>query len=722
MNKPPTTDKPSPAQSVTGDQNVIIGGSADGVTIITAKHEAPRVPTPFQLRAPVGDFVGREDEIARLTEAMRRGGSFAISGISGMGGIGKTELALKVADNLRDDFPDGQLFVELFGASENPMAPHRALEKCIRAFVGIEARLPDDLNDLINLYESVLSGKRVLVLLDNAANHQQVNPMRPPPGCALLMTSRAPIPLSGITPITLDQLKPDEARELLTGIAKRVTPEIADRICQLCGHLPLAVRAAGSLLFVTADLAPEDYASQLEDESARLEKLGSEGVPVGVEASFNLSYERLGEEASGVFRRLSVFRGTFDAGAEEQVCGDESHAHLSDLVRRSLVLYDGASKRYRLHDLMRLFVRKRIRPEESREAGERHCEYYLIELGAADDAYLRGGDSIKEAMARFDAERGNIEAGQKWAEERAGEEERAARYCSQYPDSGAYILHLRQHPRERIKWLKAGLSASRKLKDRSNEGNALGNLGLAYAALGETRKAIEFYEQALAVLREIGDRRGEGAALGNLGITYYQLGETRKAIEFYEQDLAIRHEIGDRRGEGNALGNLGNAYAALGETRKAIEFHEQALVIDREIGDRRGEGNALGNLGLAYADLGETRKAIGFYEQALVIDREIGDRRGEGNALGNLGIAYKNLGETRKAIEFYEQALVIDREIGDRRGEGNALFNSSLAFDNLGDRTEAIRLAEAALIIFRDIESPSADVVSNQLDEWRKGG
>ena len=267
---------------------------------------------------------------------------------------------------------------------------------------------------------------------------------------------------------------------------------------------------------------------------------------------------------------------------------------------------------------------------------------------------------------------------------------------------------------------KEALSLSKRLKDRRSEGNALGNLGIAYANLGETRRAIEFYEQVLAIDREIGDRRGEGADLGNLGSAYDDLGEYRRAIQFHEHALVIDREIGDRRGEGQDLGNLGVAYKNLGEYRRAIEFYEQHLAIAREIGDRRGEGNALGNLGVAYKNLGETRRAIEYYEQALVIEREIGDRRGEGHALGNLGVAYRSLGEYRRAIEYYEQALVIQREIGDRPGEGNALFNMSLALDQLGDRKRAIEHAEAALKIKEQIEGPTAGKVRSQLEQWKK--
>jgi tetratricopeptide (TPR) repeat protein len=364
---------------------------------------------------------------------------------------------------------------------------------------------------------------------------------------------------------------------------------------------------------------------------------------------------------------LSVFPATFDAAAEEVVCADAGHVQLSDLVRRSLVLYDDGTKRYRLHDLARLFADAKLSAEERAVGQKRFATHYKNVLAAAKELYKEGGESLLRGLALFDLEWGNIQSGHAWV---AAQADAADADVDQlgiaYPDAGAHVLHLRQHSRERISWLDIALATARRLQDRAGEGVALGSLGLAYADLGETRRAIQFHEQALPILREIGDCRGEGAVLGNLGLAYADLGETSRAIQFYEQDLAIAREIGDRRGEGSVLGNLGLAYANLGETHRAIQFHEQALLIDREIGNHRGEGSELGNLGNAYADLGEITRAIQCYEQQLAIVREVGDRRGEGIALWNMSLALDQLGELAQAIQHAEQSLTIREQIEDR--------------------------------------------------------
>ena len=196
-------------------------------------------------------------------------------------------------------------------------------------------------------------------------------------------------------------------------------------------------------------------------------------------------------------------------------------------------------------------------------------------LRNAGALYERGGDALRQGLALFDAEWGNIQAGQAWATSNAATNEEAAQLCSDYPGYGAFLLMLRQHPREQIRWREAALAAARQLKNRAAEGVHLGNLGIAYNSLGEYRHTIEYQNQALVILREIGDRRSEGAALGSLGLAYRNLGEYRRAIEYHDQYLAIAREIGDRRGEGTARNGLGLAYRSLGEYWRAIEHYEQ---------------------------------------------------------------------------------------------------------------------------------------------------
>ena len=541
-----------------------------------------------------------------------------------MGGVGKTELALKVAHELKKDFP-AQLRVDLQGTSNHPTSPETALGFVIRAFYKDEIKLPNSREELTQLYLQTLGNKPVLLLLDNAHRPEQVRPFLPPPNCALLITSRHPIILPGLTHLDLETLPPDKARELFNAIKSGVAPDIADEICNLCGYLPLAIRAAATLLDVEIDLDAADYLNELRDERKRLkeiERVNDEDL--SVTASFNLSYARLNEEQQRVFRNLSAFPASFDAAAAEAICEDENHQLLSELLKRSLVNYSLDRKRYRLHDLVRVYAKDKNAEDESYAAQMHFAQYYLDLAKNAEDEFIGSDQALQiPAIKRFDGERDNIFAGQSWAEGQSPQDNEAAQICNLYGACFSHLMSLRVNPSDRIPITTAAVNAAQQIGDRRNEGGHLGDLGVAYSNLGDVSKAISFYEQALVIAREIGDCRSEYRSLGNLGSAYQDLGDVPKAISFSEQALLISREIGNRRGEGVSLGLLGNAYAKLGNLPKAISFHEQALVISREIGDRRGEGRHLANLGLAYYKLEEREKAIAYTEEAIQIHTEI---------------------------------------------------------------------------------------------------
>ncbi len=703
-------------------QQVTVSGDVVGRDKIVQNiiQEAPAVGVVglHQLPPPPRDFTGRGAELAELM-AKAEGEGVTISGLHGMGGIGKTALALVLADRLKGRYPDAQFYLDLKGASQQPLSVSEALSHVIRAYHPT-AKLPESEADLRGLYQSALHGQRALLLMDNARDADQVQPLLPPASCFLLVTSRQHFTLPGLHAKNLDTLPPGDARDLLLKIAPRLDSPLpisgegpgvraADAMAKLCGYLPLALRLAGSALVERPTLTPEDYLKRLAGAQTRLAL---------VDASLSLSFDLLGEELRQAWCALSVFPGTFDlaaAAAVWDVNQDQAQDWLDALVRHSLVEWDAlpppmpvegrggalpplmsgegwggalpplisgegwGGGRARLHDLARVFADARLSDSKRAAAQRRHAEHFETVLRTARALYEQGGENVLRGLALFDLERANIEPGQAWAEARAGTDDAAARLCSGYPDAGAYVLDLRHHPRERIKWREAALAAARRLNRKGSEGAHLGSLGIAYYSLGEYRRAIEYYEQRLTIAREIGNRRGEGQALGNLGLAYY----------------------------------------SLSEYRRAIEYHEQRLTIAREMGDRRGEGNALGNLGIVYKDLGEYRRAIEYHEQHLAIAREIGDRLGEGNALGNLGSAYYHLKDYPRAREYYAQQHAIAKDIGNRLGEGNALWGLAICFEADKDMPQAIAHAQAALEIFAAIESPSAQTMRDLLAKWR---
>ncbi len=551
----------------TGDQNIVFSfKGADAATVLTALssiaptrlHEVPRPPA---------DFTGREDELKELLASIEIGG-VTISGLQGMGGIGKTALAFKLVELLKPRYPDAQFFLDLKGASTQPLTVAEALAHVVRAYHPA-AKLPDSESELRGLYLSVLDGQRALLLMDNAANAEQVEPLIPPAGCLLLVTSRQHFTVPGLAAKNLDTLSAADARDLLLTIAPRIETQ-ADEIAALCGHLPLALRLAAAAMVKYRNLSPADYVRRLRDRQQRLQL---------IDASLSLSYELLSEELRERWRWLAVFPDTFAgdaAAAVWEVEVDQAKYILGELMAASLVEWNETSDRYRLHDLARLFADAKLSAEERAVGQKRFATHYKDVLAAADELYLEGGESLLRGLALFDLEWGNIQAGHAWVAAQADAADAdVARLGMTYPDAGVYVLDLRQHSRERIRWLEIALAAARRLQHREGEGAALGNLGVAYADLGETRRAIQFYEQRLIIAREIGDRRGEGNALGNLGIAYADLGETRRAIQFYEQTCSLLARLVTAEAKAMRWATWALPTPDLGETRRAIQFYEQ---------------------------------------------------------------------------------------------------------------------------------------------------
>jgi tetratricopeptide (TPR) repeat protein len=651
----------------------------------------PTTKALHQIPPPPRDFTGREAEIAAILTAFDHGGD-AVLGIFGMAGVGKTTLASKITEHLIPKYPDAQIYIDLKGSSREPVSTADVMLHVIRSFQPT-ATLPENESELNAQYISAFHDRHVLLLLDNVSGCEQVESLLPPVGCALIVTSRERFHLPGLLAVNLSELPSEDACGMLLTIAPRIGGQ-AGEIADLCGYLPLALRHAATTLAERVNLGVSDYIRRLSDLRERLKP---------ITGPLNLSYKLLTPETQELWRKLAVFPGTFSEEAAVvlwDVSLDAAQDVLGRLVKYSLVEWDEATKRYRLHDLVRLFADEHLEEVERRLSQQRHAIYYYQVLKTANTMYSKGAEYLPFGLSLFDLEWSNIQSGQSWATAHTQEDNLAASLCSRYPDAGAFIFHLRIHPREGIRWRESALAAALRLNDREAEEAHLSNLGMSYVDLGKLRSAIELYKTALVISRERGDRHNESQELNNLGMAYANLGEMHKAIEFLEKSLLIGREIGDRKCKGVALGNLASIHQHLGNYPNATSHYEEALKILREIGDRRNEGNLLSGLGVLYSVLGDAQRAIELHQQALSTSREFGDLRGEANSLGNLGWSLGNLGEPTQALEYHQQQLSIAREIDDPHNEGSALYGAGVAFEKLGDVARAIKSFEQALEIF----------------------
>lgn len=628
------------------------------------------IPAPHQIPAPVGDFVGHKDHINTLIDALR---NQQPGFIWGMTGSGKTQLALFVANKIHNEYPDAQLFVDLRGTDPTPCKPSDVLAAFIRAFNDM-GKPTTELEELRARYLSHLNNKRVLVVLDNADNIEQVTPLLPilPKGCAVLVTSRTLFALPDKQEVVMEQLQKEEACQMLKRIVSRLTPEDAGKIADLCGCLPLALRAAGSFLAETIDQEPQKYIEELRNEHTRLKSLGKASVGVSVEASYNLSYNKLQKEESRVLRQLSVFQNSFDAVAVEKICDDANHACLSKLVKYSMVLYDTNSKRYHLHDLMRNFAKNLLLGADLYSAERRHAEYYKNILEEANKSYERGGDGITKGLILSNREWINIAAGQKWAAEHVNVDDSIAKLCSEFAEVGESLLELRLSPSERLPWLKSALDSAHRLKNSLAEGRHLSNLGLAYCFLeGKgSERALLFYKEALKLHRKAYDHHGKGNTLARMGWFFYQLGKGyyKKANGYYANALDIHRDLNDPRQVAHDLNDMATIYFDQKEYAKAKERYKEALEIARKYSDWKLESETLGNLGnICYQSDDDLDSALDYYKQSAVSAHNIGYRRYEGYARDNMGIVLNKRGRTEDAIKEAERALQLLKQVDDQR-------------------------------------------------------
>lgn len=684
-----------------------------------------------QLPPGLPDFSGRQSELEEMTAALTNS-AVRVIGLQGMGGVGKTTLAVQFAHQMAGSYPDSQIFIDLKGGTSQPLPVADAQGQVIRAFMP-EVRLPEHEVELTRLYQSVLSGKRALLLLDNAASLQQVTSLLPPDGWLTILTSRQSIQINGMFTRQVQVLTVPESTSLLQQLVPRINPTEALRIAELCGNLPLAIRVVAGTMRLNPQLPVSDFAVRLTTRQLRGPYI--DGV-------LQSCYDLLSPGFQQLWRFLSPFQATFDLQAVVAVWRIRPQVALETLHKfeaYSLLEFNPATGRYRLHDLMLQFVDQRLMGEERRIAKHRFASHYQSVLHEADALYEQGRDWLKKGIDLLDLEWQNIQNAQIWARRHAEDDRAACELCNSFPDAGKYVLNLRQHPRERIRWNEAALEASRTLNRRRATARHLIALGDSYTDLSEIHHAIDCYEQALSLASSIRDRRGEAdarsglgqahylagaldfarryhgealdlayqigdhrveaVALGNLGVTHFGQGEVRTASSFFEQQLKLAREIGDRRNESIALGGIGMTHLALGEPEAAIESLSGQLRIACEIGDRRGHCSALGNLGNAYVILKEYARAMEILEESLSIALDLADRRAEANTLGGLGIAYFHQGDQVIARQFFERQVNLARIIGDRRAEGLALINLSEIASKALEYGQAVELAQQAIVI-----------------------
>ena len=677
-----------------------LGVSADRIEELLTVGAAPANPqgqthpVPRQLPAAAAGFTGRAAELAAMTAMLDQAGAggpgtMVISAIGGTAGVGKTALALHWAHQVADRFGDGQLYVNLrgFDPSATPAAPAEAIRGFLDALGVPPEQIPPAPEAQAGLYRSLLAGRRMLIVADNARDEQQVRPLLPAsPGSLVLVTSRSQLgglaAADGAQLISLDVLGHGEAVHMLTarlGAARAAAePGAVDQIASLCACLPLALAVAAARAAARPGFSLATLAGELADAAGRLDALDAGDPVASVRAVFSWSTRQLSGAAARMFRLLGIHPGPDTsvpaaaslAGAAEA----DARRQLRELARAHLIV-EHVPGRYAAHDLLRAYAAEQAHAHESQ--ADRHAA-----VGRVLDHYLHTAaraarflDPAKEPVA-LAPPRPGAAAGQPgdypqalaWFEEEHQVLLAAVTLAAgsgfdghawQLPWAISPLLRFRGHRHDYAATQRTALAAATRLGDTAGQAVSSRLLANACADLGDLDQALSRYATSLTLYQRIGDRLGQARIHLALSVLAERQGRYPDALGHGEHALRQCQAIGDKLGEAGALNSVGWCHALLGDYQLARAFCKRALTLTAETGHRRSEGNIWDSLGYAEHHLGNLAEAAACYQRALSVFRELGAPFDKAEVLIHLGDTHHAAGALPQAQEAWQQALAI---------------------------------------------------------------
>ena len=676
-------------------------------------------------------FTGRQGELTRLLEALApvaSGAAVGIHAIDGMAGVGKTTLAVHAAHRLADSFPGGQFFLPLHGHTpgQRPVDPADALASLLLT-AGLSAeQIPPGLEDRAARWRDHVAGKKVLLLLDDAAGHEQVRPLLPGgAGSLVLITSRRRLAaLDDAAQVSLDTLAPADAATLLARLAARASVSSDDaairELTRLCGYLPLAIGMLGSQLRNHPTRTAEGLSAELAAARDRLSLMYAENLSVG--AAFDLSYADLNPGQQSLFRQLGLVPGpSVDAYAAAALAGvglATARRHLDELYDQHLIAETG-SGRFELHDLLREHARALAATEDPAvldQAAGRLLDYYLHGALAAGrhfspwaSTYRRTppGDppadgphlaALPAAAAWLEAERANLTAAADYAVGR-GRPSHAIAMAAVL--SG--FLSARGYYDQSAALHRRALVAAREAGDRLGEANALAELGYLQIESGDHSAALADLTEAAEMFNDLGDGAGQAYALSHLAFLHAVTGDYHSASVIQEQARVYAGDAATASGEAMSLTLQGLVQQLTGDHRAAAASLERALSIAIEDGSLMGEAYALNNLGVVQQETGEYEAATASQQRALAIFTDLGDVLGQAVSLNDVGLVQQETEDFPGAEASHRRALELFLEIGNRRGEAEALNRLGELASRTSDVAQARELHSRALTIARDL-------------------
>jgi len=693
-----------------------------------------RASRPDTLPPETVEFVGRSEELGLLTR--KDDDPPRVSVIEGMPGVGKTALAVHAARSVSGQYPDGMFYLNLHthDPGRPSLDPAEALHRLLLMLTVPAAQIPDAIGERAALWRAQLSRRRAVVILDDAAGHDQIRPLLPVAGrCLILITTRRSLPdLEGARVLTLDVLSVDDAIMLFQGIAGKGTAhdegEVATAV-RLCGRLPLAIQLTAGRLAQDCPPRLADLVEELSQSPARLGGTGAASPEVM--SAFDLSYGALEPDHQRFFRRLGVspcahvsLQAAAALGGGTLAEAEKALAALLDhhLLARAL------AGQFRFHDLIRGYAAARAAREdpepEQRQAVGRLLDYYLHTADQADRVLQpfrrRMPVSVthppvtspvlgtqEDAAAWLESEWRNILQ----AAQHAGRRE-WKRKCADLTHVLAGFVEIRAYWDEAIAAHTLALQACRDIADPARIAQASLELSEVSQLTGRHEATLPLAEDAAAIYRSLADRRGEAEALDQIGMAHLRAARSREALAYFHEARILYRAAADQHGVANTLSHSGIACWRLGHYPDAMGHLRDALSLYRDVGDRRGEAKTLNNLGRMQLYFGYHRDALEGYQKSLEIFSEIGGPQNEAILYHNIGAVHYYKGSYEEGLAAYRRALAIYRDIGDLPDEADVLNDIGAIYQSAECHDEALIYHQKAKVIAEEIGNLAQQVVA----------
>jgi DNA-binding SARP family transcriptional activator len=709
-----------------------------------AGHRLGRMSRPDTLPPETVEFVGRSEELARLTGA--HGGPPRVSVIEGMPGVGKTALAVHAARGVAGQYPDGMLYLNFHthDPGRPSLEPAEALHRLLTMLNVPATQIPDAIGERAALWRAQLGRRRAVVILDDAGRHDQIRPLLPVTGqCLILITTRRRLPeLEGARTLSLDVLSIDDAIALFRRIAGHGRAHDTDEVAAavgLCGRLPLAIQLTAGRLAQDCPPKLADLVDELSQSPARLGGTGAASPEVM--SAFDLSYRALEPDHQRFFRRLGVSPCAHVSLQAAAALGGgtlaEAEKALAALLDHHLLARAPAGQ-FRFHDLIGGYAAARAAhddPEpEQRQAVGRLLDYYLHTADRADRVLHRFRRRMPVSVTQPPAASpalGTQEDAAAWLESEWRNILQAAQYagrhewkrkCADLIHVLAGFVEVRAYWDEAIAAHTLALQACRDLADPARMAQASLELSVVSQQTGRHEATLALAEDAAAIYRSLTDRRGEAEALDQMGLAHQRAARSREALAYFREARTLYDDAADQRGVANTLNHSGIACWHLGRYPDATGHLCDALSLYRDVGDKRGEAKTLNNLGKMQLYSGYHRDALEAYQKSLEIFSEIGGAQNEAILYHNIGGVHHYKGSYEEGLTACRRALAIYRGIGDLPDEADVLNDIGAIYQSAECYDEALIHHQKAKLIAEEIGNLSLQVIAlRRIADARRG-